>query len=156
MWTQFVTKNPSRTFKNLFPGISKMVNICSLYAPLINRLKLARLISAGFHRASAAAPTSTNTTFLWKECISHIHQHPPRLIHPGFPWRCFPAVDLCFRQIPLLEIPSALRSPSSLKISTVMCSVGTADQPLQTEAAANPYHVAIVSRSRCHMESAIN
>lgn len=114
MRVQFVTKNPSRIFKKLFTGIGKIVNIFSLYAPLIHQLKLARLISAGFLRAFAAAPTSTDMTFLCTECISHVHQHPPRPLHPGFPWRCFPAPDLCFHQIPLSEISSQLCPPPPL------------------------------------------
>lgn len=41
-----------------------MVNIFSLYALLINQLKVARLISAGFLHAFTAAGASTNTTVL--------------------------------------------------------------------------------------------
>lgn len=70
-----------------------MVNILSFHAPLINQLKVARLISAGFLHAFAAAWTSTNTTALRKEC-SQVHQHLPRLQQPGFPWRWFPTREL--------------------------------------------------------------
>lgn len=123
-----------------------MVNIFSLYAPLINQLKVARLISAGFLHAFTAVRTSTNTTVLWKECTSHVHRYLPRLLQPGFPWRCFPAPELCFHQRPLLQIPSEPRCPSSLKMahahpctrgadtSTEICS-DTTHQPLQVEEA---------------------
>lgn len=95
--------------------LNKMVHVFSLYAPLIYQLKLACLISAGFLRAFVAAPASTNTTFLCKECVSHIHQHPPQLLHPGFPWRRFPASNLCFHEVLLWEIPSELYSPPPSK-----------------------------------------
>lgn len=76
---------PSRILMPVRRFLNKMVNVFSLYAPLIYQLKLACLISAGLLRAFMAAPTSTNMTFLCKECASLIHQHPPQLLHPGFP-----------------------------------------------------------------------
>lgn len=105
-------QNPSRIFQNLFTGMGKMVHILSSHGPLIHQLKPARPISAGSLRAFAAAPASTNTTSLCKECTSHVHQHLPQLC-PGFSLKAFFSVpNLSSHQIELLEFSSELCPPS--------------------------------------------
>lgn len=91
-----------------------MVHIFSSHGPLINQLKPARPISAGFLRALAAAPASTNTTFLCKECTNHVHQHLPQLC-PGFPSNLsFSAPKLSSHQIELLVFIRAMYVPLCL------------------------------------------
>lgn len=90
-----------------------MVDIFSSHGPLINQLKPARPILAGFLHAFAAAPASTNTIFLCKECTSHVHQHLPQLC-PGFPWRCFSAPNLSSHHIVLLRVFIRAMSPFAM------------------------------------------
>lgn len=127
-----------------------MVHIFSSHGPLINQLKPARPISAGFLRAFAAAPASTNTTFYAKNapvtstsiCLNFVQ---------AFLGRYFSAPNLSFRQIELSEFSSELCFPLLPSNSTPCASLEWIHGHCGWEDTATPPPT--IPCPRCHMEN---